>query len=138
MPLKDNFFHDPLLHYLIKPKIISYLQSSNYVETIFDSHMMRSIICESMPPDKVAIVNQHALRATTQFACGRFPVKFSEKNSRPEVCSIRGWIYITELFIEFSLSTTVLCNFHFVDLRPEDSGSFISGKQRKSCSVSLA
>ena len=29
---------------------------------------MRSIICESMPSDRVAMVNQHALRATTEFS----------------------------------------------------------------------
>ena len=34
---------------------------------IFDSRMMRSIICESMPSDRVAMVNQHGLRAATEF-----------------------------------------------------------------------
>ena len=34
----------------------------------FDSRMMRSIICESMPSDRVAMVNQHALRTTTEFS----------------------------------------------------------------------
>ena len=29
---------------------------------------MPSIICESMPSDRVAMVNQHALRATTEFS----------------------------------------------------------------------
>ena len=35
---------------------------------IFDSRMMRSIICESMPSDRVAMMNQHALRSTTEFS----------------------------------------------------------------------
>ena len=34
----------------------------------FDSRMMPSIICESMPSDRVAMMNQHALRATTEFS----------------------------------------------------------------------
>ena len=29
---------------------------------------MRSIVCESMPSDRVAMVNQHALRATMEFS----------------------------------------------------------------------
>ena len=33
---------------------------------------------------------------------------------------------------------TMLSNFDFLDLRPEDSGSFISGTRRKCCSVRLA
>ena len=42
-----------------------------------------------------------------------------------------------QFFIEFSLSTMMLCNCDFLDLRSEDSGSFISGTRRESCSVCL-
>ena len=52
---------------------------------IFDSQMMRSIICESMPSDRVAMVNQHALRATTEFSLLTTSGKILRKNSRPDL-----------------------------------------------------
>ena len=42
-------------------KICAYRASGT---TLFDLRMM----CESMPSDRVAMVNQHALRAATQFS----------------------------------------------------------------------
>ena len=53
--------------------------------------------------------------------------------------SQHSWLHgLHSTVIEFSLSTTMLSNFDFLDLRPEDSDSFISGTRRKSCSVRLA
>ena len=75
------------------------------------------------------MVNQHALRTTTQFGLQTTSGKILRKNLRPDVehfaafvDGLHGW-----LFTEFSSSTTMLCNFDFLDLRPEDSSSFISG-----------
>ena len=47
--------------------------------------MMRSIICESMLSDRVAMMNQYALRATTQFRLQTTSGKILRKNSRPDV-----------------------------------------------------
>ena len=79
---------------------------------------MQSIICESMSSDKVAMVNQHALRAATQFSLWTTCGKILRKNLRPHVEHFKAFVD------EFSLS--------------EDSGSFISSTRRKSCLVRLA
>ena len=100
---------------------------------------MRSIICEPMPSDRVAMVNQHALRATTQFSLKMTSSKIL-KSSRPDVEHFATFLdgLHTQLFTKFSLSTMMLCNFDFLVLRPEDSGSYILGTRRKSCWVPLA
>ena len=46
---------------------------------------MRSIICESMRSDRVVMVNQHALRATTQLSLWTTSGKILRKNLRPDV-----------------------------------------------------
>ena len=67
----------------------------------FDSRMMRSIICESMPSDRVAMVNQHALRATTQYSLWTTSGKILRKNLRldaePFAAFVGGWITIINL-----------------------------------------
>ena len=104
----------------------------------FDSRMMRSIICESMPSDRtVMATNMHCAQLHSS-ACRRLQAKFSEKKLRPYV---RGSITLL-LHIGFSLLTTMLSNFDFLDLRPEDLVVLFQaheGKEtRKSCSVRLA
>ena len=67
------------------------------------------------------MVNQYALRATTQFCLYTTSGKILRKNWKPDAEPFAAFVD------GLQLSTTMLCNFDFLELQRESSGSFISG-----------